>query len=147
MDELNSGATLTAGQSRTSPNGRYVLIMQTNGRLALLDTSTNPATVLFLSPNAAQNPPQSNVVCLMATNGILQLKLGTAILCSSTNPVSLRAALFVEDTGIAAIMKNGVNTPANDLWDTTKSMVLPPGHSAVFADSEDASGLVATSTG
>jgi hypothetical protein len=122
MNELNSGATLAAGQSRTSPGGRYVLKMQTNGLLVLLDTSTNPATVVFSSPNAAQNPPRSTVDCLMATNGILQLKLGAEVLCSSTNPVSLRAALFVEDTGIAAIMQNGVNNPANDVWDTTQSM-------------------------
>ena len=122
MNELNSGATLAAGQSRTSPGGRYVLKMQTNGLLVLLDNSTNPATVVFSSPNAAQNPPRSTVDCLMATNGILQLKLGAEVLCSSTNPVSLRAALFVEDTGIAAIMQNGVNNPVNDVWDTTQSM-------------------------
>jgi hypothetical protein len=147
MGELNSGATLTAGQSRTSPSGRYVLVMQTNGLLVLLDTSTNPATVIFSSPNTAQNPPQSNIVCLMATNGILQVKLGATILSASTNPVSLRAALFVEDSGIAAIMKNGVNAPANDLWDTTQSMALPPGHAAVFSENEDGSGLIVRRTG
>ena len=40
MDKLSAGERLTAGQSLTSPNGKYDLTMQTDGNLVLYDSAS-----------------------------------------------------------------------------------------------------------
>jgi hypothetical protein len=130
--QLNSGASLTAGQSLTAGvSNRYVLTMQTNCVLVLLDTSTNPNKILFTSPNAPSQAPQSGVVCTMQPNGILQIILHGGILCSSTGHAN-GACLFLQDTGTTGVasVRKTCSATGGVVWDTTQTMTLPPGAAA-----------------
>jgi hypothetical protein len=53
VSAVTAGQTLRAGQSRQSPNGRYLLVMQTDGNLVEYDTTTRAA---LWGSSTGQNP-------------------------------------------------------------------------------------------
>jgi LysM repeat protein len=64
MDKLNAGDKLTAGQSLTSPNGKYDLTMQSDGNLVLYD-SGRPVWASETSGSGAERlemQPDGNLV-------------------------------------------------------------------------------------
>ena len=85
MDTLDAGESLESGQALTSANGRYTLVMQTDGNLVLYrrdgvpvwesGTAGNPGA--YLEVENLQFGYDTGAVTIYSLNGIVLWRQGT----------------------------------------------------------------------
>jgi hypothetical protein len=110
----NFMGTLTPGQSLSSPNGQYYLIMQTDGNLVVYATGGKP---VWSSGTNGKGVTQM----VMQTDGNLVLYRGSTPVWASNTPGNGGGVLNVLNNGMLSISREGM-----PIWGSAGLAALPP---------------------